>query len=83
VVEQEKAKFNEFSLSRELENFKYVMRITHQDGSVLILNNSCLWVSEVLSEDELPRFIGVATEHLGHWFFFVDDLTGWSKLRPV
>lgn len=81
--EQERAKFTEFCSKRTLDNFNYVVQVTHQDGSVFILHNSSLWVSEVLSTEGLPRFIGVATEHTGNYFFFVDDLYSWSKMRQI
>lgn len=79
IVDEEMAKFKEFCKSMNLEDFKYVVHVFHEDGSTFILYHCDLWESQVASELGVPRFIGVSTEHNGDHFFFTGDLTIWRK----
>ena len=81
IVQKEKEKFKEFCSTLNAYDFGNVIHIIHEDCSTFILHNAVMWKSEVLDEHEIPKFIGVSTEHNGDFFFFAGDLTSWRVLK--
>ena len=49
------------------------IEIKHLDGSTLFLNN-CRIEGEYIEEGMTPEILYVWTEHLGNFYFFVEDL---------
>lgn len=72
--------FDVFCNSRELKDFRQVIQITHEDGSVFILRYASLWKSDGVYELEGaqdPKWLGVSTEHNGNFLFFAGGLSSW------
>lgn len=70
--------FKKFCENRELKDFKDIVQIVHQDGSIFVLHHASLWKSEEMIKNDtgidFPAFVGVSTEHNGDLLFFGADL---------
>lgn len=76
-----KEEFAKFCKDRTLSDFGKVVQLVHQDGSIFILHNASIWYSGITIQNdnghEIPRWIGVSTEHNGDLFFHGADLLSW------